>query len=81
MRHLSFGAEIFPENKITLRIGYNYRRHADLPVVSQTGLAGFTTGLGINLSGLSLNYGLAGYFHGGMVHNFSLCANLSRLHR
>lgn len=81
MRHLSFGAEIFPENKITLRIGYNYRRHADLPVANQTGLAGFTTGLGINLSGLSLNYGLAGYYYSGMVHNFSLCANLSRLHR
>ncbi|MEI7421279.1 MAG: type IX secretion system protein PorQ [Prolixibacteraceae bacterium] len=81
LRHLSFGAELFPEKIITLRIGYNYRRHADLPSVAQTGLAGFTTGLGINLSGISLNYGLSGYYHSGMVHNFSLAANLSRLHR
>ena len=81
MRHLSFGAELFPENKVTLRIGYNYRRHADLPSVAQTGLAGFTTGLGINLPVISLNYGLSGYYHSGMVHNFSLSANLSRLHR
>lgn len=81
LRHLSFGAEIFPENKITLRIGYNYRRHADLPSVAQTGLAGFTTGLGINLPAISLNYGLSGYYHSGMVHNFSMFANLSRLHR
>lgn len=80
-RHLSFGAELFPENKITLRLGYNYRRHADLPTVAQTGLAGFTTGLGINLPAISVNYGLSGYYHSGMVHNFSLSANLSRLHR
>lgn len=81
LRHLSFGAELFPENKITLRIGYNYRRHADLPSVAQTGLAGFTTGLGISLPILTLNYGLSGYFHNGMVHNFSMTANISRLHR
>ena len=81
LRHLSFGAELFPENKITFRLGYNYRRHADLPVAGQTSLAGFTTGLGINLSALSLNYGLSGYSHSGLVHNFSMSANLSRLHR
>ena len=77
MRHLSLGAELFPENKVTLRVGYNYRRHSDLTTTGQTGLAGFTTGLGINLQTIRFNYALSGYALGGMVHNLSLSANLS----
>jgi hypothetical protein len=79
MRHISAGAEIFPENKITFRLGYNYRRHADLTVQDQTGLAGFTTGLGIRLAAIGFNYALSGYYQSGMVHNFSLTTSLSRL--
>jgi hypothetical protein len=76
MRHISVGAEIFPENKVTFRIGYNYRRHAELSVTDQIGLAGFTTGLGINLNAFRFNYALSGYYQAGMVHNFSLSAKL-----
>jgi len=79
MRHLSVGAELFPENKVTLRFGYNYRRHSDLTITDQTGLAGFTTGLGINLQTIRINYALSGYAPGGMVHNLSLTANLTRI--
>ncbi len=79
MRHVSLGTEIFPENKITFRIGYNYRRHQDLYVADQAGMAGFTTGLGINLPAIRFSYALSGYYLGGTVQNFSLSANLSRL--
>ncbi len=79
MRHLSLGAEIFPENKVTFRVGYNYRRHADLMVADQSGMAGFTTGLGIKLAAFHLNYALSGYYQSGIVHNFSLTANLAQL--
>ncbi len=78
MRHLSLGAEIFPENRITFRLGYNYRRHNDLFVTGQSGLVGFTTGLGINLSAVHFNYAVSGYYQGGMVQNFSLTADLAR---
>lgn len=77
MRHLTLGAEIFPENKVTFRLGYNHRRHADLTTGDQTGLVGFSTGLGINISSFRFNYALSGYALMGMVHNFSLSANLS----
>jgi hypothetical protein len=77
MRHLTLGVEIFPENKVTFRLGYNHRRHADLTTGDQTGLAGFSTGLGINVSAFRFNYALSGYSLMGMVHNFSLSANLS----
>jgi hypothetical protein len=77
MRHLTLGAEIFPENKVTFRLGYNHRRHADLTSGDQTGLVGFSTGLGINISSFRFNYALSGYALMGMVHNFSLSTNLS----
>ncbi len=77
MRHLSPGAELFPDQKISLRIGYNYRRKDDLSTPYRTGMTGFTTGLGINLSYIRFNYALSGYM-AGMVHNFSLATNLSR---
>jgi hypothetical protein len=79
MRHLSLGAEIFPENKVTFRIGYNYRRHEDLFVAGQSGFVGFTTGLGINLAAFCFNYALSGYYQGSLVQNFSLTADLAGL--
>lgn len=77
MRHLSPGAELFPDQKITFRVGYNYRRQDDLSTTYHTGMTGFTTGMGINLSFFRFNYALSGYV-AGMVHNFSLSADLSR---
>jgi len=81
MRHLALGAEIFPENKLTLRFGYNYRRHADLSTGDQTGLAGFTTGLGIKTQAFRFNYSLSGYSRSGLVHNFSITASLSHFRK
>ena len=81
MRHMSLGAEIFPENTVTFRIGYNYRRHNDLYVAGQTGLTGFTTGLGFNLPAVHFNYALSGYYQNGIVQNFSVTADLSRFKR
>lgn len=77
MRHLSFGTEIFPEQTLTLRVGYNYRRYADLAIPDQSGMAGLTAGLGLRLAAIRLNYALSGYTQGGMVHNFSLSLDLS----
>jgi len=77
MRHLSPGAELFPDQKLTLRIGYNYRRHDDLSTTYHTGITGLTAGMGINLSFIRVNYAISGYV-AGMVHNFSLTADLSR---
>ena len=81
MRHLSMGAELFPEQTLTLRVGYNYRRYADLAIADQSGMTGFTAGLGIRLTAIRLNYALSGYAQSGMVHNFSLTVDLSHLAR
>lgn len=80
-RHLSLGAEIFPENTVTFRIGYNFRRDSDLSAANQSGMTGFTTGLGIRLPAIRFNYALSGYSHSVLVHNFSLSSCLSRPNR
>lgn len=76
LRHLSLGAELFPRNRITLRAGYNYRRRQELAVSDQMGFTGLTAGFGINLSTISFNYAISGYAHAGLVHNFSMSANI-----
>ena len=81
MRHLSLGAELFPEQSLTLRAGYNYRRYADLAIPDQSGMTGFTAGVGIRLTAIRLNYALSGYAQSGLVHNFSFTLDLSRLVR
>lgn len=81
LRHVSMGAEIFPEHTVTFRIGYNFRRDSDLSSSYQSGMTGFTTGLGIRLPAISFNYALSSYSQSVLVHNFSLSSNLSRLNR
>ncbi len=80
-RHLSLGAEIFPEHTVTFRIGYNYRRDTDLSATHQGGMTGFTTGLGIKLPAFRFNYALSGYSQSVMVHNISISSNLSGRNR
>lgn len=81
MRHFSLGAELFPENKLTVRIGYNYRKAVDLAVADISTFSGFSAGLGVNWSAIRLNYALSGYAHAGLVHNFSLTTNFDRIRR
>ena len=80
MRHLALGAEIFPENRVTFRLGYNYRRHEDLQITGIPGMAGISAGLGISLAAIRFSYSISGYAQGGTVQNFSMSANLAKLH-
>lgn len=78
MRHFIFGAEILPEQHVTLRFGYNYQRQKELAVDSRPGLVGFSAGLGVKIAKFSLNYGIASYHLAATAHYFSLTANLSQ---
>ena len=80
MRHMALGAEIFPENRVTFRLGYNYRRHEDLQITGIPGMAGISAGLGISLAAIRFSYSISGYAQGGTVQNFSMSANLAKFH-
>ncbi len=78
MRHVILGAEIYPEQHVTLRFGYNYRRQKELAVDSRPGLVGFSSGLGVKFSKFNISYAIASFHLAATVHYFSLTTNLSQ---
>jgi len=78
MRHFIVGAEILPEQHVTLRIGYNYQRQKELSVSERPGLVGFSAGFGLKIAKFSINYAIANYHLAATVHYFSLSTNLSQ---
>lgn len=54
--HLSFGAELFPENGFNLRLGYNVKRGSDLAVQDQRSFSGLSAGFGFKISWLRFDY-------------------------
>jgi hypothetical protein len=78
MRHFIVGAEILPEQHVTLRIGYNYQRQKELSVSDRPGLVGFSAGFGLKIAKFSINYAIASYHLASTVHYFSLSTNLSQ---
>ena len=78
MRHLIFGVELLPGQRVTFRFGYNYQRQKELAIEERPGLVGFSTGLGIKIAKFNFNYGIANYHLSATSHYFSLSANLSK---
>ena len=81
MRHLVLGAELMPEQHVTLRLGYSYQRQKELSVDSRPGLVGFSAGLGVKIAKFTFNYGLASFHLAATAHYFSLSTNLSQFVR
>ena len=79
MRHLIWGAEIFPSPNFTLRAGYNYQRRQELKYEEKLGVVGFSFGFGIEIKRFTLDYGIAQYHLSGSSSLFSLAINLNDL--
>ncbi|SDX81433.1 hypothetical protein SAMN05444411_1103 [Lutibacter oricola] len=75
-RHLSVGAEIFPEGLFNLRLGYNFRRSKEMMLVDKRTFAGFTAGFGITMRKLKFNYAFSKYHPASNTSTFSLLINL-----
>lgn len=77
IRHISFGAELFPEKGFNLRFGYNFRRSKELFLTDKRTFAGFTAGFGIKLNKLKFNYAFSKYHPAANSSTFSLLVNLN----
>ena len=75
-RHLTLGGEIYIGKIITLGVGYNHLRRAELAIPSQTGLAGFSFGFGLKVKRFTLQYGFAKYALPQSVNHLTLNVNL-----
>tara|TARA_R110001583_G_scaffold93777_1_gene237030 strand:- start:55878 stop:56888 length:1011 start_codon:yes stop_codon:yes gene_type:complete len=77
IRHLSVGAEFFPEGPFNLRLGYNFRRSKELQLLDKRTFSGFTAGFGLKMNKFKLNYAFSKYHPASNVSTFSLQMNLN----
>lgn len=76
VRHLVVGAELFPDKKITIRGGYNFRRSKELALNGINSYGGFSYGLGLNLKRIQFNYAVTKFHPSANSNTFSLVVNL-----
>ncbi|MAD97136.1 MAG: penicillin-binding protein [Flavobacteriaceae bacterium] len=77
-RHMVVGAELFPESVINLRVGYNFRRAAELKLQNVRTFGGISFGFGIKMNRFKLNYAFSKYHSATDVGTFSLHIDLDR---
>ena len=76
MRHVIFGIELFPKKAFNLRLGYNFRRGAELQIQDQRNFSGLSLGFGLKLNKLKFNYSYSKYTLAGNASLFGLTMNL-----
>ncbi|MCB0400951.1 MAG: type IX secretion system protein PorQ [Flavobacteriales bacterium] len=80
-RHLVFGGEFVPSQSFMLRVGFNYKRRAELALDNKPGLVGFSWGVGFRIKKFHISYGSARYHLAGSSNHFTITTNLSEYYR
>lgn len=75
MRHVILGAELFPKKGFNVRIGYNFRRAAELKLLEQRTFSGISVGFGLKVNKLKFNYSYSRYTLAGNTSLFGLTIN------
>ena len=71
-RRLVIGAELFPDKIINLRLGYNFRRAAELKLQNARTFSGISLGFGIRMNKFKFNYAYSNYHSATNTSTFSL---------
>jgi hypothetical protein len=77
MRHVTIGAELFPRRNFSARLGYNFRRAAEMELVDKKNFGGFSFGFGMKIKKFRISYGRAVYSPAGGTNNFSVITDLN----
>jgi hypothetical protein len=77
-RHLIVGAELFSKNRFNLRVGYNFRRAAELGQKDNKFSSGINFGFGLKLRKFEINYGYGSYNYSSNANFFSIIINLNK---
>jgi hypothetical protein len=77
-RHLVFSGEFLlgKEENLRLRLAYSNQRRAELNLVNQFTLAGFSFGFGIKVNRFRLDYGFGGYHYASGAHHLGISTNV-----
>ncbi|MDO3694550.1 type IX secretion system protein PorQ [Wenyingzhuangia sp. chi5] len=76
LRHVSIGAELWPEKMINVRIGYNHRRSQEYQLNEVRTGAGLSYGFGFNTKFLRFDYAYAKFQEGAKYSTFGLTVHL-----
>jgi hypothetical protein len=77
-RHAVFGFEFFPENKLTLRLGYSYKKARELEILDQRAFNGLSYGFGLKMKNFEFNYALSKFHPSANSNTFGLVLNLDK---
>ena len=77
-RHITVGAEFFPEKDFNLRLGYNFRRGRELRLTDSRTFAGLSAGFGLKMNRIKLNYAFTKFHPVSNTNTFTLNINLSK---
>lgn len=75
-RHTAVGAELFPSGGFNIRLGYNFRRAAEMKIEEYRTFSGFSGGFGIKINNTKINYTFARYTNASHSSLFGLEFNL-----
>ncbi len=78
IRHIVIGAEFFPEKAFNIRLGYNFRRAAELNLTETRTFAGLSAGFGLRTGRLTFEYAFTKYHPVTNSNTFSLLIDLNR---
>ncbi len=78
LRHVIFGAELFPEKGFNLRLGYNFRRGEELRIEEQRNFSGISVGFGLRFGKVKFDYSYSRYTVAANTSLFGLMIDLSR---
>lgn len=76
LRHVIFGAELFPKKSFNIRLGYNFRRSQELRILEHRNFSGISLGFGLKMNKLKFNYSYSRYTLAGNTSLFGLTINL-----
>ncbi|WP_309640301.1 type IX secretion system protein PorQ [Flavobacterium sp.] len=75
LRHVIFGAELFPDRGFNLRVGYNFRRGEELRLLEQRNFSGISLGFGLKMGRLKFDYSYSRYTLAANTSLFGLTIN------
>ncbi|MES2746827.1 MAG: type IX secretion system protein PorQ [Bacteroidota bacterium] len=76
-RHVILGVELFPRKGFNIRVGYNFRRAAELKILEQRSFAGISAGIGLKMGKLKFNYSYSRYTLAASTSLFGLTINFA----
>lgn len=75
LRHMILGAELFPGKGFNVRLGYNFRRSAELKILDQRTFSGISAGFSIRFNKLRFDYSYSRYTLAANTSLFGLMIN------